>query len=74
MLNANAGRGQLRVGVLDESGREVAGLGVEDCVAVEADGIELTAAWRQHRGLSPGRHRLRFELRDAQLFSFRFQP
>ena len=67
--------GSLRVGLEDEQGRPIEGLGLEDCPPIRTDSIAHTVAWRRGASLAhlEGRPvRLRFELRRADLFSVRF--
>jgi len=70
-LNVDAARGQVRVAVLDESGNELQGLGMEECVVVEQDALDCRVQWKEGKSLNEmGRVRLKFELRQASLFSF----
>ena len=70
-LNVDAARGRVRVAVLDESGNELDGLGMEDCVGIEEDALDYRVQWKEGKGLGDtGRVRLKFELRQASLFSF----
>jgi hypothetical protein len=68
-------QGQVRVAIEDAAGEPLEGFRLADCPAIRGDAIEHTVAWKG--GTSVGRLagrpvRLRFELRDADLFSFRF--
>ncbi len=76
VINYAAGpRRQVRVAIEDAAGRPVEGFRLEDCPPIRGDAIEHTVAWKGGPGvgrLAGQPVRLRFELRDADLFSFRF--
>ena len=66
--------GQVRVEIQDASGTPLAGFAAADCNPLEGDEIAKTVSW-QGGGNTPftGRPlRVRFEVKDADLFSFRF--
>lgn len=70
-----AAEGSVRAGFADEHGRPLEGHRIEDCVEMRGASIERTVAW--NRGTSVGdlagkTVRVRFELRQADLFSLRF--
>jgi hypothetical protein len=70
-LNAAAARGRIRVAVLDEQGRAIRGLGLDDCIPLAEDALDVQVAWKGRDALDvQGRLRLQFELREAALFSF----
>ena len=70
-LNAAAARGRIRVAVLDEQGRAIPGLGLDDCIPLAEDALDVQVAWKGRDALDvQGRLRLQFELREAALFSF----
>ena len=74
---ATSAAGSLRVEILGEDGRPLAGFGDADCDELIGDEIARPVTWRQRPDLSPlsGRVvRLRFVMRDADLYSLRFQP
>lgn len=65
--------GSARVAILDETGHEIPGFGARDAQEIVGDGIDLAAGWRgdARLGQLKGRLvRLRFLLRDADLYSF----
>lgn len=69
-------RGEVRVEMQDEAGRALEGFSLEECRPLVTDGIAETVSWAS--GAAPGRHagravRLRFAMRDADLYSFRFR-
>ena len=70
--------GGVRVGLLDENGREIDGYGVEDCPEIMGDTLRHIVRWRTKggdvRALSDKPVRVRFVLRDADLYSFQFVP
>lgn len=60
----------------DQMNTPVEGFSLEDCVEVLGDDLERVVRWKDGRelgGLAGTPVRLRFVLRDADLFSFRFQ-
>jgi hypothetical protein len=77
--------GSLRVELEDADGRPLAGFGLEDCPPMYGDRIEQTVVWphatagpasaagKFHRTLAGTPVRVRFVLRDADLYSFRFR-
>jgi hypothetical protein len=68
--------GSVRVEVQDASGRPVPGLALEDCVEVIGDEIERVVRWKGEADLgrlAGAPVRLRFALKDADVFSFRFR-
>jgi hypothetical protein len=74
VLNLSAPRGRLRAEVLDEAGSPVRGLGLADCEPLTGEGVALPIRWRSGASLKTlaGKVvRLRFELKDAALYSFR---
>jgi hypothetical protein len=74
-LNANAAGGELRVGVQDESGRPLPGLGADVCEAIRGDGVDLKVSWRGQADLAKlaGRPvRLHFAGRSVKLFAMQF--
>jgi hypothetical protein len=70
------GEGYLRVEIQDERGRAVKGFGRDLCRELRGDEISKTVSWENSEDLRrlAGRPiRLLFELRQADLFSIRFQ-
>jgi hypothetical protein len=76
VLNFAAPRGELRVELLDAQGRPIPGHTARDCQAMIGDSTHATVHWYGRSDLSalPQPLRLRFLLRDAQVFSIRFEP
>ena len=72
---ATSQQGSLRVEVQDEDGRPVEGFRLADCPEIRGDSVEHVVSWK--RGADLGRLagktiRLRFQLHDADLYSFQF--
>ena len=69
--------GSIRVELQDEGGQPVPGFTLNDCVPLIGNEIARTVAWKGGKSLGQWRGkpvRLRFSLRDADLFSLRFRP
>lgn len=67
--------GSLHVEIQDEKGKPIAGHGLDDCFEVFGDEIDRVVTWKGKPGvgqLAGKPVRLRFVLRDADLFAFRF--
>jgi len=76
VVNVRAPQGELKAELVDDSGRPVSGFALADCVPVGGDGVELPVRWKGGRDLKElaGKPvRVRFQLTDASLYSFRFQ-
>lgn len=72
---ATSAAGSVRVEVQDASGKALPGFTLEDCVPVFGDSIERTVTWKQGAdvsSLSGQPVRLRFELKDADLYAYQF--
>ncbi|MDP6778764.1 MAG: hypothetical protein QGI83_18560, partial [Candidatus Latescibacteria bacterium] len=72
---ATSAAGGLKVGLVDGLDREVAGFSTEDCEEIYGDEISRIVTWAagQRVSASAGRPvRLRFQMHEADLFSFRF--
>lgn len=68
--------GSVRVEIQDANGKPVDGYALADCREIVGDEVERVVAWKNGSDTGPlsGRPvRLRFALRDADLFSFRFR-
>jgi hypothetical protein len=68
-------RGEIRVEILDAKGQTLKGFTLIDCKPLRGDEIDHPVTWQS--GLTPGHLagtpvRLRFHLKHADLFSFRF--
>lgn len=73
---ASSAAGEVRVEIQDEAGKAIPGFSLEDCPPVFGDAIERSVTWKAGTDLSTlaGKPvRLRFVLRDADLFSYRFR-
>lgn len=69
--------GYVRVGLEDARGRPIEDFALADCEALHGDAIERAVTWKAAGPLGPRTAepiRLRFELKDADLYSFRFAP
>jgi len=75
-VNANvAAGGELRVEVQAASGEPLPGYGLADCTPITGDGVRQAVRWGDRVGDPSwsGRDvRLKFELRDAELYAFQF--
>ena len=72
---ATSAAGSLRVELQDVEGRPIPGYGLGDCCELYGDEIEGRVAWAEGTDMGPlaGRPaRLRFVLRDADLYALRF--
>jgi hypothetical protein len=73
---ATSAAGAVRVEIQDEGGGPIPGFGLADCPDLYGDALERTVSWkggRDVRSLAGRAVRLRFELKDADLYSFRFR-
>jgi len=76
-INYAAPQGRVRVEIQDAAGAPVEGFRLADCPEIRGDCVEHTVAWKGGSDVSrlAGKPvRLRFELREADLFSLRFAP
>lgn len=74
---ATSAAGDLRVEIQDEQGKPVPGFALADCPPVFGDAIERRVTWNDGGDVSAlaGKPvRLRFALRDADLYALQFQP
>lgn len=65
----------MRVEIQDAAGAPIPDYGIDDCQQIIGDEIEREVTWTRGRdvGELAGRDvRLRFELKDADLYSFKF--
>ncbi|MGM0532746.1 MAG: hypothetical protein ACQER7_15465, partial [Bacteroidota bacterium] len=68
--------GSLRVELQDENGEPIPGFTLDDCPAIYGDSIKRTVEWNSNADLSKlaGKPvRMRIVLKDADIYSFRFQ-
>lgn len=78
-LNAEtSGAGGIRVEIQDAGGSPVEGYSLEECPEILCDSLRHTVRWESSGGdvrpLSGKPVRLRFVLRDADLYAFQFVP
>jgi hypothetical protein len=74
---ATSAAGELRVEIQDEAGQPLPGYALADCLPIYTDEIERAVAWTSGAdvgALAGQTVRLRFSLKDADLFSLRFAP
>jgi len=67
--------GVVRVGILDEGGKEIPECSVDKCEAIHGNFIDHTVTWKGHSDLSSltGKPiRLHFVMRSAKLYAFQF--
>ncbi|MFN0172010.1 MAG: hypothetical protein ACKV22_36865 [Bryobacteraceae bacterium] len=78
MVNADAAQGEVRAEIVDERGRNVlAGWEVKQSQPVKGNQLAAALSWSGHAGLAALRGktvRLRFHLRNSDLYSFWFAP
>ena len=73
---ATGAAGELRVEIQDAGGQVIPGYALDDCDLVIGDEIERTVTWSGSSDVSRlagTPTRLRFALRDADLYALRFQ-
>jgi hypothetical protein len=73
---ATSAAGSLQVELQDEQGKPLPGHALSDCEELFGDTIDRGVTWKTKSSLSPivGQTvRVRFVLRDADLFSFQFR-
>lgn len=71
---ATSAAGDIRVEIQDAKGEPHPGFGLEDCAPIFGDTLDRTVVWKggSLNKLAGTAVRLRFVLRDADLYSFRF--
>ena len=70
-VNAEAAKGEVRVGVEDALGNPLTGYGADDCVPLRGDETHQRVRWTRHPELpSAVPFGLRFEVRRASLYSY----
>lgn len=73
---ATSGLGFVTVEIQDESGKPLDGFHLKDSIPASTDDIAYTVRWKNQSSLSDLRGktlRLRFQLRDADIYSFQFK-
>ena len=66
----------MKVEITDETGKSLPGFSAEDCDEIIGDELSRTVSWKNATDLSAlaGRDvRLRFVMKDADLYSLQFQ-
>ena len=74
---ATSATGGLRVEIQDADGEPIEGFGLDDCDEIFCDSLRYVVRWRAGGDVRPlaGKPvRLRFVLRDADLYAFQFVP
>lgn len=73
VINADAGKGELRVRVSDEKRKPLAGFGYDDGETIKSDSTKHEVRWKGKSmdELKDRNVRLEFFMRDADLFTFR---
>lgn len=74
---ATSAAGSIRVEIQDAQGRPLPGFGLAECYELFGDTVDRVVRWKSGssvRKLAGKVVRLRFVLRDADLYSFRFAP
>ncbi len=72
---ATSAAGDIRVEIQDAAGKPLPGFALDECRPIFGDTIERSVAWKSGSDVSKlvGQTvRLRFVLRDSDLYSFRF--
>jgi len=72
IVNADASKGYLTVEVLNQGGRLLPGYASRDCIPLRTDAVRYVVRWKDHDRLKTERPvRLRFRLRNAELYAFK---
>jgi len=70
VVNADASKGELRVALLEEDGRAIAGYAAQDCAPLRADAVHSEIRWNGARGAPTDRPvRVRIEMKNTLLYS-----
>jgi len=68
------GIGELRVRLLDETGRPYSGFDWEDCLPIKGDRVDHPVSWKGEARILEGKPlRLEFRLKQATIYSFDFK-
>ena len=76
VINADAASGRVLAEILSEDGKPIAGFGKGDCDPLQSDAIHHSVRWKGIGDVKPLEGqlvRLKFYLKNARLFSFRFR-
>ncbi len=74
---ATSAAGGMRVEIQDTRGQPISGFALEECTEIIGDELDRVVSWKSGKdvaGLAGTSVRLRFQMKDADLFSFRFRP
>ncbi len=67
-------RGEMRVRLLDQAGKPLAGFDSSDCKAIHGDGTALPVEWKGSLDAVRGKPvRIEFEMKDVQLYAFNLE-
>jgi len=69
--------GSVQVEIMDKDGQPIPGFMLDECPEIYGDEIEKVVEWKSHSDLgqiSGQVIRLRFVMKDADLYSLRFRP
>ena len=72
---ATSAAGGIRVEIQNQDGQPIDGFALKDCPEIFGDTIDRTVTWRNAsdvRSLAGKSVRLRFQLKDADLYAFQF--
>lgn len=73
---ATSAAGEIKVEILDSSNKPIKGYSLDECESLFGDTIERTVYWKKGsdlRSLKGKEIKLRFVMKDADLYSFRFR-
>jgi hypothetical protein len=71
-----AAKGSVKVAILDVGGNEIPGLGLDDCIFIRGDSVRKTVRFKDNallKSVAGKTVRVKFELKDAKLFAFKFK-
>ena len=70
-LNADVGRGTIRVEILNNKGYRIRGYSKDDAIAIKGDSLRHKVAWKDRSisQLPPGEYMLRIHLDNAEIFA-----
>jgi hypothetical protein len=73
-VNADAGKGSVRVEVLNADGYRVRGFSKDDAVAIKGDDLDHPVAWNEKSvaDLPDGKYKLRLHLEKSEVFALSF--
>ena len=76
LLNfSSSAAGEIKIELQDKNGKPIKGFSLEDCESIFGDTIDRTVVWKKGadlRSLKGKTVKIRFVLKDADLYSFRF--